>query len=122
MRQAEIQIGGVYVSKGLGMKKGELVKVVRIIPQSEGPARVEVQRVKGGGRTTRPLVTSFRGNYDVKSLPHPVTANLMRVKPGESVGGEAATPEEPIVIYRKEFDRLLEGTRVANRQIEQFWV
>ena len=96
MRQAEIQVGGVYVSKGLGMKQGEVVKIIRIIPQAEGPARVEVQRVSGKGRTTKPLVTSFRGNYEVQSLPHLVTPNLMRP------GAQRSEPSQ--VIYSKDFD------------------
>ena len=72
MRQAEIQPGGLYSSKGGGMREGRRVRVIRIIPQTEGPSRVEIVDEQTG-KKTRPLAPSFQASYKVEKIPQMVT-------------------------------------------------
>lgn len=79
MRQAEIQIGGTYISKGIGMRQGRRVQVIALMPAAGGhPAKVKLKDLDSG-RITNPNVTSFQNSYAVESLPQKVTNLKKRI-------------------------------------------
>ena len=110
MRQAEIQPGGLYLSKGVGMREGRRVRVIRIIPQTEGPSRVEIVDEQTG-KKTRPLAPSFQASYRVEKIPQMVTD----LRKG-AVGGQQMRVGKFDV--SAELDALREALEAALRAVE----
>lgn len=116
MRQAEIQQGGVYISKGKGIRSGRRVKVKEILAATgQHAARIVIEDLETG-RTNKPLSKNFQANYEVESLPQAVT-DLRAVKP--PVEPVAAAPFEPPIDLVALRNTLLEAVWAIDRAVRR---